>query len=257
MIRLRVRGLAAILLALLTVAAPRAWAQMVGATGQPLVADLSAHEISITAGFEGTELLLFGATEGEGDVVVVVRGPAATTTVRRKSRVLGIWINTASMRFDEVPSFYRIASSRPLDQITTQGMRQRLQIGIESVRAVPDKTAAPEEVAAFRDGLTRARLKADLWQDMPTPVTFLGPKLFRTRISFPPNVPTGIYNVEVFLVKDGREIGAQTAPMRVKKTGIGARIYELAHRHAALYGLAAVAIAVLAGWAASAAFRRA
>jgi uncharacterized protein (TIGR02186 family) len=185
-----------------------------------------------------------------------VRGPAASTHVRRKSREFGIWINTASMRFDEVPSFYRVASSRPLDQITTQGMRQRLQIGIGSVRAVPATAADAAEIAAFRDGLTRARLRAELWQDQPAPVTFLGSKLFRTRISFPPNVPTGIYNVEVFLVKDGREIGAQTAPMRVKKTGIGARIYDLAHRHAALYGLLAVAIAILAGWGASAAFRR-
>jgi len=62
--------------------------------------------------------------------------------------------------------------------------------------------------------------------------------------------------VEVFLVKDGREIGAQTAPMRVKKTGIGARIYDFAHRHAAAHGLVAVLIALAAGWAASAAFRR-
>jgi uncharacterized protein (TIGR02186 family) len=247
----------ALLLALLLASlAPGADAQMSGMTGQPLVADLSAHEISITTGFSGTELLLFGATEGEGDVIVVVRGPAASTHVRRKSREFGIWINTASMRFDEVPSFYRVASSRPLDQITTQGMRQRLQIGIESVRAVPATAADTAEIAAFRDGLTRARLRAELWQDQPAPVTFLGSKLFRTRISFPPNVPTGIYNVEVFLVKDGREIGAQTAPMRVKKTGIGARIYDLAHRHAALYGLLAVAIAILAGWGASAAFRR-
>ena len=251
------RAALALLLALLLASlAPRADAQMSGMTGQPLVADLSAHEISITTGFSGTELLLFGATEGEGDVIVVVRGPAASTHVRRKSREFGIWINTASMRFDEVPSFYRVASSRPLDQITTQGMRQRLQIGIESVRAVPATAADAAEIAAFRDGLTRARLRAELWQDQPAPVTFLGSKLFRTRISFPPNVPTGIYNVEVFLVKDGREIGAQTAPMRVKKTGIGARIYDLAHRHAALYGLLAVAIAILAGWGASAAFRR-
>ena len=66
----------ALLLALLLASlAPRADAQMSGMTGQPLVADLSAHEISITTGFSGTELLLFGATEGEGDVIVVIRGP--------------------------------------------------------------------------------------------------------------------------------------------------------------------------------------
>ena len=158
-------ALLALALLLLALTGPRAAAQMAGMTGQPLVADLSAHEISITTGFEGTDLLLFGATEGEGDVIVVVRGPAGGATVRRKSRVLGIWINTASMRFDQVPSFYRVASSRPLDQVTTQGMRQRLQIGVDAVRAVPASAAPPEEIAAFRAGLTRARLEADLWHD--------------------------------------------------------------------------------------------
>ncbi len=226
------------------------------AVAQPLVADLSSHEISITTGFAGTELLLFGATEGEGDIVVVVRGPAAPATVRRKSRVLGIWINTDSMRFEDVPSFYRVASSRPLDQVGTPGMRQRHQVGIDAVRATPPEGASPERLAEFRAGLVRAKLRDGLWDDAPGTVGFMGPKLFRTTIRFPPNVPTGIYNVEVFLVKDGRELGAQTTPMRVKKTGIGARVYDFAHRHAALYGLAAVLMALAAGWAASAAFRR-
>ncbi len=42
---------------------------------QPLVADLSRHFIAITSGFDGTEVLLFGAIDGEGDLVIVVRGP--------------------------------------------------------------------------------------------------------------------------------------------------------------------------------------
>lgn len=226
------------------------------ALAQPLVADLSSHEISITTGFAGTELLLFGATEGEGDVIVVVRGPAMPATVRRKSRVLGIWINTDSVRFEDVPSFYRVASSRPLDQVGTPGMRQRHQIGIEAVKASPPEGTSPGRLAEFRAGLVRAKLREGLWDEVPGTVAFMGPKLFRTAIQFPPNVPTGIYNVEVFLVKDGREIGAQTSPMRVKKTGIGARVYEFAHRHPASHGLVAVLLALAAGWAASVAFRR-
>jgi len=236
-------------LAMLAVGAGRAVAQS-------LVADLSSHEIAITAGFSGTELLLFGATEGEGDVVVVVRGPAVTMNVRRKSRVLGIWINTQSMRFNEVPSFYRVASSKPIEQITTPGMRQRLQIGIESVRAQPARETSAEALRDFRAGMIRNKVRDALWDDAPEQVTFLGPKLFRTTIKFPANVPTGNYTVEVFLLKDGREAGGQTTPMRVKKTGVGAAIYDFAHQQAALYGLAAVLVAVAAGWSASAAFRR-
>jgi hypothetical protein len=60
------------------------------ARAQPLVFDLSSHLIAITTGFSGTELLLFGATEGEGDVIVTLRGPETTAVVRKKSRVAGI-----------------------------------------------------------------------------------------------------------------------------------------------------------------------
>ena len=98
------------------------------AQAQAIVADLSAHEIAITAGFSGTELLLFGATDGEGDVIVVVRGPATTMSVRRKSRVLGIWINTESLRFRDVPSFYRVASSRPIEANTTPHLVADIEI---------------------------------------------------------------------------------------------------------------------------------
>ena len=226
------------------------------ARAQAIVADLSAHEIAITAGFSGTELLLFGATDGEGDVIVVVRGPATTMSVRRKSRVLGIWINTESLRFRDVPSFYRVASSRPIDAITTPGMRQRHQIGIDAVRAEPTRNFAPAKLAEFRAGMIRNKVRQELWGDTPETIFFLGPKLFRTTIRFPANVPTGVYNVEVFLLKDGREVGGQTTPMRVKKTGVGAAVYDFAHRNAALYGLAAVLVAVAAGWSASTAFRR-
>ena len=83
------------------------------AQAAPLVADLSKHLVAITAGFSGAEVLLFGAVDEPGDVVVIVRGPLRSVTMHRKSRVLGVWANTAKMTFEEVPSFYAIASSRP------------------------------------------------------------------------------------------------------------------------------------------------
>ncbi|MBI3451491.1 MAG: TIGR02186 family protein, partial [Rhodospirillales bacterium] len=100
----RIRHLAAALLSLFLVATGASRAD-----AQPLVADLSSHLIAITTGFAGTEILLYGATEGEGDVAVVVRGPDASTVVRRKSRIAGIWINREQMTFTGVPAFYRVA----------------------------------------------------------------------------------------------------------------------------------------------------
>lgn len=226
------------------------------ARAQPLVADLSSHLIAITAGFAGTELLLFGATEGEGDVVVLVRGPEGETSVRRKSRVAGIWLNTDELRFGGVPAFYRVASSRPLAEFITPALRQRHQIGSEFLRLAPLREANVETVQAFRAGLVRNKERLQLFEPEPGRVTFLGPRLFRTRIYFPANVPTGAYTVEVLLIRNGQVVAAQSTPMFVSKVGVGAEIYDFAHAHAAWYGLIAVLIAVFAGWAAGAIFKK-
>src|SRR6201988_33350 len=87
------------------------------ARAEGLVADLTSHLIAITTGFTGASVVLFGATDGPGDVVVAVRGPDRQMTVRRKSRVAGIWVNTEKLMFANVPSFYAMVAKRPLKAI--------------------------------------------------------------------------------------------------------------------------------------------
>ncbi|MBT5659432.1 MAG: hypothetical protein HOJ02_04665, partial [Rhodospirillaceae bacterium] len=95
-----------------------------------LVADLSSHLIAITTGFHGDEVLLFGATDGDGDVIVIVRGPDRDLTVRRKDRIAGLWINNDEIDFDDVPSFYHVASSRPIEEFAPPALRSRHEIGV-------------------------------------------------------------------------------------------------------------------------------
>jgi uncharacterized protein (TIGR02186 family) len=239
---------AAAVLLLLSPAAARA---------QALVFDLSSHLIAITAGFSGTELLLFGATEGEGDVVVILRGPDAEMVVRRKSRVGGIWLNTAQMTFTGVPAFYRAAASRPLDEIASPAIRMRHQLGTDNLRLAPPPDADAAESAAFRAGLVRNKERHGLYSNDVGRINFLGPRLFRTRVILPANVPPGSYTVEVLLITGGQVVAAQTTPMFVSKTGVSADVYEFAHSHEAMYGILVIIIAVLAGWGAGAIFRRA
>src|SRR6202044_4044993 len=87
------------------------------ANADAVVADLSSHLIAITTGFTGASVVLFGATDGLADVVAVVRGPERDVTVWRKGKVAGIWTNAESVTFANVPSFYGIAASRPIEEI--------------------------------------------------------------------------------------------------------------------------------------------
>jgi len=225
--------------------------------GEPLVADLSNHLVAITTGFAGATVLLFGAVEGEGDVVVVVRGPADPEVVRRKERVLGIWINRAWAEITDLPAFYRVAATRPLDQIATPAVLDRHQIGAERLGMQVHRKDKSVEDGEYRAAVLRLKRDAGLYPDKLGAVTFVGGRLFRTEMEFPANVPTGTYTVEVYLLRNGEVVSAQTTPLIVGKTGLGAEVFDFAQRYAPLYGLIAILLAASAGWLAAVAFRRA
>ena len=224
---------------------------------QSLVADLSQRLVAITTGFAGTDVLLFGAVEGEGDVVIVVRGPDRPVTMYRKSRVLGIWVNTAQITFARAPSFYAIAASKPIGEIVPDVVRARHEMGIDALRLdLPPALASPGIAHDWRKGLIRNFQSSGLYGKDVGSVTFLGNRLFRVELRLPSNVPTGAYQVLTYLLNDGHVVSAQTMPMFVSKIGAEAFVFDFATRHPASYGVIAIVIALMAGWLAHLAFRK-
>lgn len=223
---------------------------------QAVVADLSDHLIAVTTGFDGAELLLFGAIEGDAaDVIVVVRGPSEEIVVRRKDRIGGIWINNQKLVFGSVPAFYRLASTQPVETIASDRILARHGIGVEHIRMI-NPTAENGDLSIFREALIRNKVRLGLYPTANEKVTLLGNRLFRSDIFFPSNVPTGTYDVTVYLFRNGKVISAQTTPLAVSKIGMGARVFAFAHRHSILYGIAAIAMALTAGWFAGAVAKR-
>lgn len=221
------------------------------ARAEGLVADLSSHLIAITTGFTGASVVLFGATDGPGDVVVAVRGPDREITVRRKSRVAGIWVNTNEVTFARVPSFYTVAASRPLDEILSPASAAFYHLGVENLKLEAETSIPSATVHLFRAALERNQRQAGLFVSRIGRVDFLGERLFRTTISVPSNVPTGTYLVEVFLVRDKDVVSGQTTPLVVSKVGVDAAVYEFSTRQPGFYGAIAILTAMMAGWLAS------
>lgn len=224
----------------------------------PLVADLSSHLVAITTGFSGTDVLLFGATDGPGDIAVVVRGPTEDEAIRRKGRKGPVWVNTDQVTFRDIPSYYRVASNRPLDEFAPQTLLARYQIGIDNLRVntVADAGLAPEAVADFRKAFVRLKTEANLYDQGLGAINFMSNRLFRTELHFPANVPTGTYLVEVYLFRDGDVTSAEIVPLNISQIGMSADIFDFAHNLAPFYGLVSIFLAASAGWVASVAFRR-
>ena len=239
-------GAAALLLLALAAGSARAAA---------VVADLSTHIIAIGSGFSGDSVVLFGSTDGPGDIIAVVRGPDRDMNVWRKGKVAGIWVNAEAVTFGNVPSFYAVVASRPLEQLIEPATAALYRIGPANLKLEPRRPVTPDRARRFADALIEEQRRLGLFAGDIGKVTFLGERLFRASLSFPANVPTGTYLVQIFLVRERDIVSGQTTPLVVSKVGVDAALFDFANREAAAYGAIAVVTAVVAGWLASLPFR--
>jgi uncharacterized protein (TIGR02186 family) len=221
-----------------------------------IVADVDEHLVGITTGFAGTGILVFGSIDAPGDVVVVVRGPSAPEKLYRKSPVAGVWVNSAALTFVQVPSFYAVASTRPLEEIASESERKRLGLGVDQLELKAVGRVSDNLLREWRLALIRAMERAGLYRIEPGEVLLLSDRLFRVSFELPAAVNTGTYLVETYLFQDGVAVAAQALPLVVNKVGFEAQIYNFAQQQAPLYGLAAIVVALLAGWLAHLIFRR-
>ena len=246
--------LAILLLALL--AAPLA-------AQETVVTGVSTEEIALNATFDGSELFVFGAVrreapppEGAGplDVIIIIKGPPRSVKVRHKERRLGIWMNTDSLAVRQAPSFYAVATTRPLDDILTETERLRYQIGMDqAVRKVGGHDTI-EDTTVYTDALVRLKERAGSYQQLEDQVSLAEDTLFQTSVQMPANLVEGDYAAQFFLVRDREVISSADTTIVVEKTGIERWLYNLSRDRPLLYGLASVAAALAAGWLAAEAF---
>jgi uncharacterized protein (TIGR02186 family) len=251
------------LAALLLLAAFPAFAQSPPESPESIVAGLSQSNVAITTDFVGSEILIYGAIKRESPppggaalhVIITVEGPPVEATVRRKSRQYGIWMNTAEVRVDRAPSFYAIASTAPLEDIlsATEDLRHKISIP-RAIRAVGISTAT-EGPAPFVEALVRLREGSGSYQTREGAVWLTEATLFRTDVALPANLTEGDYRVRMFLTRGGKVVDTLERGIAVRKSGLERLFYRMAHDQPLIYGLLALSVAALAGWAASALFR--
>ena len=109
---------------------------------ETIVAGLSQSRVAITADFDGSEILIYGAVRREEPipktpplhVIVTVEGPTTPMTVRKKARVAGIWINDETVQVGRARSFYAVATTGYLSEVLseTENLRYKITIPVRS-----------------------------------------------------------------------------------------------------------------------------
>jgi uncharacterized protein (TIGR02186 family) len=251
--------------------APRASAALEdGRPPERVEADVSTRSVAVTSSYTGTEIVVFGTVEnsrqpsaesGMYDVVIVVEGTSTPVVARRKGRVAGVWLNTASVRFASLPSYYAIASTRPVDEIAETRVLDQHGIGFEHVpMRVTSRGAnsgvSDAEAAEFRKAVIRLKQKDGLYVREDFNVVFIGKSLFRASIDLPANVPVGPLVARVYLFREGQLLSSYNARVTMTREGLERFLHTFALEHSFLYGLASVVLAMAAGIAASMIFRK-
>ncbi|WP_294927027.1 TIGR02186 family protein [uncultured Paracoccus sp.] len=230
---------------------------------EQVVAGISQDDVHITTNFDGSDIIIYGAIKRETpippgeplDVIVAVQGPAKSVTIRRKEQRFGVWVNTDSVSIGAAPDFYVVATTRPLDRILPPEQDARHRVSIpQAVRAFAGALTVSDAVP-FTEALLRLREQAGLYRLDEGVVTLVEQTLFRADVRMPANVVEGIYSARILLLRDGEVIDTYRAPIEVRKVGLERWLYHMALEQPFIYGIMSLAIAIAAGWLASAAFR--
>ncbi|MFZ4809132.1 MAG: TIGR02186 family protein [Hyphomicrobiaceae bacterium] len=233
-------------------------------------ADVSTRSVAVTSSFTGTEIVVFGAVDnsrqtsaeaGLYDVVIILEGTPGQIVVRRKANIAGIWMNTQSLTFVSVPSYYAIASTRPLDEIAPTNVLNENDIGFNHVRMTPvegwETGLTTADLQEFKNAVIRLKARDGLYIRSDYDVVFIGRSLFRASIELPANVPVGALNAKVYLLRDGQLLSTYTSRVMLAREGLERVLHDFAFKQPMFYGIFTVTVAVFAGLAASTLLARA
>ena len=229
-------------------------------------ADASENYFYIEPGFDGTDVVIFGAIDRDRfkgdsfDLAITIVGPVKPMTVWKKERRGPIWVNSRKLKFDAVPSYYSVLTTKPVEALASSVERAKYEIGLD-VLDLPIKRDAegspvmmpPDE---FRSGLIRLKKASRLFLEDSYSIEMLGRSLFRARTFLPASGAPGLYRARIFLIQHGKVIGSTTSHVRLTKVGIEDFLSSSSSASPWLYGVCAVLLAAAIGGGASLVFRK-
>ena len=227
-----------------------------------LVIDTNERDVEIQPGISGTKIVLFGAIpSGRREIIIEVVGPPKNQTMQEKRRYFGFWLGRGKSYYKNVPSYYNLLSSKPLDEITTQEGLNKLGLGIEHLPlGKADIKYSTIEQLKFDQRLRAEMFKnGQFFEKQSNIILRSGPGkvgLFKTEFSLPPNSLQGKYFVRYFLFQNGEAISYAESIIDLKQAGFARLIWLFANKFALLYGIIAIILSGLLGWVVSLIFSR-
>jgi hypothetical protein len=208
--------------------------------------------VEIGTWFRGHAVTASAMIPKGSEAVIEVVGQAAEERLMRKGRRGGLWMNVGEIEFHHAPSLYLVMSTnlKLLDAATSEApwgfaaLLRRLSLsGLITDQEKPEFTQqflrlkeSENLYGSFKDPVKKSQDASDL-----VPI--------KAEFRLPTNVKPGAYQVCLSVVQDGRVLAKKCSELQVKMVGFPALLSTLAYEHGATYGILAVVIAIITGFA--------
>lgn len=216
-----------------------------------VVTSTTKQEVDIGLMYNGDYIYFFGSVPVAGaDVIVKLTSTDdVPLKVDRKGKVGLFWMNVKQFSVTGLPLVYKLHSTRPIAQIVDGDLARELGIGYDVLKQrmqlkLERGSAEDDDRDTVFAGVMRIKQDSNLYNIDEKRIEVTGGKIFKHNFRFPPAAKEGTYAAESYIIKDGKLIARGIDMIKIQKTGIEAAFTNLAKKHAVLYGIACVVIAL-------------
>lgn len=230
---------------------------------QAITCEVSPKEIPITMLYHGAKLTISGQSAASDDLVLKISTDPHDTAMKRYGKVGGvIWMKNSTLEFKGVPAVYLLNTTADLNRILDDASRAEYQLGYDALGkavTIEDKKGDAVEHDKWFDHFIRFKQKEAVYNIQQGTITRQhGEKgnTFEIVVDWPYQAAPGTYNVELLAVNNGKVVDKASTSFEVKREGMVASLSKMAIDQALLYGIMAVIVALAAGLAVGAIFKK-
>lgn len=208
--------------------------------------------VEIGAFFNGHEVKVIGKIPQGAQAVMEIAGPAAAEHLMRKGRRGGLWMNVGEVEVEGAPSLYLAASTiPPLLKAPPEGAVWGYPALKQQIRFAG--RVEQNERETFLNQFFQLKESEEVYAIFPGDLKVKGgsgdSQTVTGAFPLPTKVKPGAYRVCLMVVQGGQVIAKQTSDLKVVMVGFPAMLASLAYEHGATYGILAVIIAIVTGFA--------
>jgi hypothetical protein len=227
-----------------------------GTPAPPLFARIIPSVVEVGAFYRGARVRVEGVAAPRTQVIVTIAGSDREERYNRKGRIGPIWLNTGKVWISGAPSLYLQFSTEPVTSLLGSeaiDCRRLDEASLARRIHIEPGSGDPRRDAALRADYLALKRKSGIYgsagrglamgqsTDRGTP--------FVLDLHWPANAPPAEYEVHVYEIRDRAVLRETCLMLPVVRTGFPAWLAGMAANRSSEYGIAAVLIGALAGFA--------